>query len=183
MKLKIESSKIKLRKLKKSDAEDIYLNARDKEIARYTTLPHPYKLRHALDFIKKTHRDIRKKAAYELGIELKETGRIIGMMSFVKIDHANKNAEVGYWLGKKYWRRGIAKEALKLILEFGFKKLGLIRVYAKVLHPNTASAKLLESVGFKYEGTLRKSVFRWNKWYDVVVYGLLKEEYISNCLY
>jgi ribosomal-protein-alanine N-acetyltransferase len=90
MKLKIEGSKINLRKLTKSDAKDIYLNARDKEIARYTTLPHPYKLEHALDFIKKTYRDIRKKAAYELGIELKETGRIIGMMSLLKIDYINK---------------------------------------------------------------------------------------------
>jgi RimJ/RimL family protein N-acetyltransferase len=68
---------------------------------------------------------------------------------------------------------------LKLILDFGFKKLGLVRIYAKVMHPNTASAKLLESVGFKYEGKLRKSVYRWGKWFDMLIYGLLKEEYVD----
>lgn len=101
MELKIEGKQINLRRLKKSDAQSIYQNAKDFDIARYTTIPHPYKLKNAEDFIKKTHQKIRKKKAFELGIELKETKEIIGVISLMNIDYNNKNAEIRYWLGKK----------------------------------------------------------------------------------
>jgi len=177
MELKIEGKQITLRKLKKSDAPSIYQNAKDFEIARYTTLPHPYRLKNAEDFIKMTHQKIRKKKAFELGIELKESKEIIGMMSLMDIDYDNKNAEIGYWLGKKYWGKGIMKEAIKLILNFGFKKLNLVRIYARVMHPNIASAKLLERSGFKYEGRMRKTTLRRGKWMDDLRYSILNSEF------
>jgi RimJ/RimL family protein N-acetyltransferase len=177
MDLKIKGQKINLRKLRKSDAPFLYQNANDKEVTRYTTLPYPCKLERVQEFIKETHPKIRKETAYELGIELKETGQIIGVMSLMHIDPASKNAEAGYWLGKKYWGQGLAKEALKLILEFGFKKLELIRIYARVMHPNIASARLLERCGLKYEGRMRKSTFTNGKWMDDLMYAILREEY------
>lgn len=61
MELKIEGKQVNLRRLKKSDVPSIYQNAKDFEIAKYTTLPHPYTLKDAADFIKKTHQKIRKK--------------------------------------------------------------------------------------------------------------------------
>ena len=180
MELKIEGKQINLRKLKKSDAPSIYQNAEDFDIARYTTLPHPYKLKNAEDFIKSTHQKIRKKKAFELGIELKENKEIIGMMSLMNIDCVNKNAEIGYWLGKKYWGKKIMKEAVKLILNFGFKKLKLVRIYARVMHPNISSAKLLEKSGFHYEGRMRKTTLRKGKWMDDLRYSILSNEFKSN---
>jgi len=179
MKLRIEGKTINLRKLKRSDSQSIYQNAKDFEIARYTTLPHPYTLNDALIFIKRTHQKMRKKTDYELGIELKENKKIIGVISLMKIDYNNKNAEIGYWLGKKYWRRKIMKEAVKLILNFGFKELKLVRIYARVMHPNIASAKLLEKSGFKYEGRMRKTTFRKGKWLDDLRYSILREELMT----
>src|SRR3989344_7000798 len=173
MELKIKGKQINLRKLKKSDASSIYQNAKDFGIAKYTTLPHPYTLKNAEDFIKKTHQKIRKKKAFELGIELKETNEIIGMMSLMNIDYDNKNAEIGYWLGKKYWGRKIMKEAIKLILNFGFKKLKLVRIYARVMHPNISSVKLLEKSGFQYEGRMRRTTLRKGKWMDDLRYSIL----------
>jgi RimJ/RimL family protein N-acetyltransferase len=52
------------------------------------------------------------------------------------------------------------QEDLTLILDFGFNNLELVRIYAKVLHPNLTSIRLLESAGFRYEGRIRKSLFR-----------------------
>jgi len=177
MELKIKGKQINLRKLKKSDAFSIQRNAKDFEIARYTTIPHPYTLKNAEDFIKLTHLKINKKKAFEYGIELKETRGIIGMIGLMNIDYNNKNAEVGYWLGKKYWGKGIMKEAIKLIINFGFKKLMLVRIYARVMHPNIASAKLLEKSGFEYEGTMRKSTFRNGNWMDNLNYSILCNEF------
>ena len=173
----IKGDRINLRKLRKSDAESVQKHAKDKEISRYTTLPYPYKLKHAQDFINLTHKKMRKKESYELGIELKETKNIIGMMGLIHVDYKNKNAEVGYWLGKKYWKQGLTTESLKLMLKFGFRELKLERIYAKVMHPNTMSAKLLEKNDFKLEGRLRKNTLKDGKWMDDLIYGLLEEEW------
>ena len=177
MEIKIEGRFINLRKLKKSDAMSIYKNARDYDIARYTMIPYPYKLKGAEDFIKATHRNIKKRKAFELGIEHRESEEIIGMMSLLDVDHDNKNAEIGYWLDKKYWGKNIMKEAVKLILNFGFKELKLVRIHARIMHPNIASAKLLEKSGFQYEGRMRKTIFRKGKWMDDLRFSILKEEF------
>lgn len=71
------------------------------------------------------------------------------------------------------------KEAIRLILRFGFKKLKLNRIYAKTISQNIASWKLLESCGLVREGTLRKSLFERGRWNDLLMYSILKEEYKS----
>ena len=95
----------------------------------------------------------------------------------MKIDYNNKNAEIGYWLGKKYWGKKIMKEAIKLILNFGFKKLKLVRIFARVMHPNISSIKLLEKSSFQYEGRMRKAIFKNDKWMDILRYSILDSEF------
>lgn len=177
MDIRIEGNTIIIRKLKRSDAQSIFQHAKHSDIARYTMIPHPYKLKDAEDFIKITHRKICKKESCELGIELKEIGQIIGMVGLMNIDYKNMNAEIGYWLGKEYWGKKIMKEAVFLILGFGFEQLKLVRIYARVMHPNIASAKLLEKQGFKYEGRLRKATLREDKWMDELRYSILRNEF------
>src|SRR5215208_2472899 len=126
-------------------------------------------------------KNITKKTDYELGIESKKTGEIIGMISLNHIDNRHRSAEVGYSLGNKYWRRGITKEALTLILDFGFNNLELVRIYAKVLHPNLPSIRLLQRAGFRYEGRIRKSVFRKGSWFDELIFALVDEDFRENC--
>lgn len=173
----IEGGIINLRTLKISDAYSIYKNAKDREISRYTRLPYPYRLKYAYDFVRLCQENYKKKADYELGIELKKTGKIIGTISLMHLDNTRRNAELGYWLGKQYWRRGITKEALTLILDYGFNALELVRIYAKVLYPNLPSIRLLQRAGFRYEGRIRKSFFRDGNWFDELVFALLKEDF------
>ena len=99
------------------------------------------------------------------------------MMSLTRIDWKNKNAEAGYWLGKKYWGQGIAKEALQLILGFGFRRLKLMRIYARARPANFRSERLLNKTGFKREGFLRKDMFIKGRSVDHFIYSILKEEY------
>jgi RimJ/RimL family protein N-acetyltransferase len=179
--LKIEGKIINLRTLKSSDAHSICKNANDKEISENTPLPYPYTLKHAHDFIRICQRHYKNKTDYELGIEFKRTGEIIGMISLMHIDNKNRNAEVGYWLGKRYWKKGIASEALTLILNFGFNNLKSVRIYAKVLHTNLPSIKLLQRTGFKYEGRMRKSVLKDGGWFDKLMFALLDVDYKEIC--
>jgi RimJ/RimL family protein N-acetyltransferase len=178
MELKLNGEKINLRKLRKSDARSIQQHAKDYEIYRYTSvIPHPYRLKHALEFIPKTHKEMKDKTGYSLGMEDKKTGKIVGMMSLINVDPKNRNAELGYWLGRKYWGQGITTEAARMMLDFGFSKLKLAKIYARTVHPNKASARVLQKSGFKPEGVGRKHIFKDGRWYDELRFGLLKEEF------
>ena len=173
--------RVSLRKLVITDMLFISANAKDKEITRYTfVIAPPFGLKEAKKFIKKTQNDIQKKEAYEFGIELKKTRKLIGTINLFKINYKNKNAEVGIWLAKEYHKKGLAQEALHLILDFGFQKLRLKRIQARILHKNESARKLLETIGFKMEGRLRKKTFFNKEWFDDLIYGILREEYISD---
>lgn len=108
---------------------------------------------------------------------MKATGQIIGMISLMNVSEKNRNAEIGYWLGKKYWGKGYATEAVSLILRYGFKELKLFRIWARVFHPNLTSIRLLEKVGFTLEGRLRNNIKKSGRWLDELCYGILKTEY------
>lgn len=174
--MQIKGNKINLRPMKISDVDSIVENINDKLIARYTQrLPYPYHKKDAIGFIKQ--QKIKKNTKLNLGIEDNNTKKIIGGIGLDKIDYKNKSAVLGYWLGKKYWGKKIMSEASKLILNHAFKELKLQRIQATVMHPNIVSMKVLEKNGFKHEGILRKKIFKNNKWMDIHIFGLLKNEW------
>ena len=175
----IEGERIKLRKLKLSDAGDIYNNLNDEEVVRWLLrIPFPYTLGDAVKFIRRTHYRIRKNSGYAFGIEL--GGKIIGVVDLFNIDWENRNSELGYWLGRKYWNQGLMTEAVKLILKFAFEDLKLHRVSACLFEDNSASRRVLEKVGFKFEGKKREARLKRGKWYNELLYGILEAEHKSD---
>ena len=178
IKLEIGGERVKLRKLKLSDAQKIYENLQDKDVVKWTlNIPWPYKKQDAEKWIRKSHYKIRNKKEYVFGIVLKDSDELVGAISLMHIDWANKNAEIGYWLGKKYWGRGFMTEATKLTLRFAFEKLGLHRVYAHLFEENIGSKRVLEKCGFKLEGILRDHTYKHNMWHNRLVFGILSQEF------
>lgn len=170
---------ITLRRLRRSDAASIQRHANNRDIKRFLPrLPFPYTMAEARKWITTTSRLARADKAYDFGIEDRESGEIVGMIGLRNINRQDRNAEVGYWIGKSFQRRGYAGEAMLLILKFAFRELRLVRVYAVVHQRNVASVKLLDRIGFVREGVWRKASFMNRRWYDVYAYGILKEEYI-----
>ena len=169
---------IKLRNYKLGDANNIYQNVKDKEIVRWTiNIPHPYSKKHAIKFIRKSKYNLKKKKEYNFGIALLETDKIIGNVSLMKVDWKNKKAEIGYWIGKKYWSRGYMTEAVNLVLTIALKKLKLHRVEASIFKPNKASGRVLEKSGFKLEGEMREADLKHNKWQNRLMYAILKKDF------
>lgn len=177
MKSFLVGDRIILRKLKPSDCKDIYQNVKDREIAMWTlNIPHPYPKNGAPKFIRNENYKIKERTGYTLGIVFKKENKVVGLISLLNINHKNKNAELGYWIGKKYWGLGLMNEAVKLILNFTFKKIKLHRIYANLFEENIASMKVLRKAGFKLEGRERESRFRHGKWHNVLNYGILRFE-------
>jgi ribosomal-protein-alanine N-acetyltransferase len=173
----LKGEMINLRRIRRSDAESIQQNGNDKDVTRYLFTPYPYTMEHAYSFVRASHRMYRKETGYPLGIEHKETKQIIGLIGLYRVDHINGFAETGFWLGKRYWRKGYTKEAVILTLRFAFEDLDFHRIYARAFKPNTASIKLIEKLGFVHEGTLRKHVYKYGRYMDMHFYGMLKEEF------
>lgn len=173
----IEGKQINLRIPRRSDAETISDYLQEPTISRMTFVPYPYTIRDARSFIARSHASRRKGSEYIYGIAKKETGQIIGMIGFHNLDLSSRRAEIGYWVGRKHRRQGVASEAVGLMLWFGFKKLKLNRIVANTFDINPASDKVLLKHRFAREGTLRRHMLRGNRWLDLHLYGLLAEEY------
>ena len=176
--IKLETDRFILKPISLDDAEEIYQNVKDIDIARYMiNLPHPYPEDGAIKYIKQATELMKKGLSYELSIRLKTTGELVGVMAILKVDRKNKNAELGYWIAKKYWNSGFASEAGLRILEFGFEVLNLERIYAKYYPENKASSRVMEKMGMKFEGTMRHEIFKKGKYFDMSYYGIIKEEW------
>lgn len=177
---------IQIRRLLPSDAQSIYENVKDKAIVRYTLqIPHPYHFKDARAFINQSNRQRRQKTAYVFGIELLKPQHkydkkgIIGVISLSKIDRKHKHCELGYWLGKHYWSRGIMSKAVNMILDFAFQNLKMHRVYASAFASNTASLRVLEKNDFLLEGILFEVFWRNQTWHNLFMYGILKNNYFN----
>ena len=175
MRLEFHGKRVSIRPLRFSDAPELYENVKDKEIVTWTvSIPHPYPKDGALKFIRKARYNIEKNKSSAFGIVLKDTDTVIGVVELMVFDWKNRNAEIGYWLGKKYWGEGLMTEAVGLVLKFGFGNLKLHRIYARLFEGNTGSARILEKCGFKLEGRLREERYRYGKWHDTLRYGILE---------
>lgn len=112
---------------------------------------------------------------YTWVIEHREDEKVIGTISIVDTDYSGKIFTVGYTLSKYYWHKGYATEALTELVNYIFKELCAERIQAKVMLENEASCRLLERVGFKKEGVLKKGAFCRTNCVDVYIYALTKK--------
>ena len=99
-------------------------------------------------------------------------GEYVGNISLSPgVDVYRKTAEIGYFIGEPYWNKGIATQAVNLIVEFGFKELGLARIHTGVFEYNHASMRVLEKCGFELDGVFKKAVMKNGKIWDEVRYS------------
>ncbi|MBB6459823.1 GNAT family N-acetyltransferase [Flammeovirga kamogawensis] len=167
---------VKLRTLKKSDREQITELINNKKIVDNLRddIPHPYSLEDADYFIDFTQ---KQSPAENFGI-ITENQELCGVISLKRqSDIFRMTAEVGYWIGEKYWKEGIASKAVRLITKYGFEELQLERIYAGVFGYNTASMKVLEKNGYTKEGISRNSIIKNNIIHDQHIFSKLKNEH------
>lgn len=108
----------------------------------------------------------------------RDKGVHVGNITLQKIDPVNSNAEYAIILGdKEYWGRGIAAEASNLLLQFGFKDLGLHRIWCGTSAANVPMQKLAERSGFKQEGVRREAMLKDGVFIDIVEYGIIRNDF------
>lgn len=114
----------------------------------------------------------------DLVVCLKEADAPIGLVSLHDIDQAARIAELGKVLGEPSQRgKGLAQEAARLILAYGFRVLELNRVYLRTLGGNLKNIRLNETIGFRFEGVQREAALCHGQPADVVLMGMLRHEF------
>lgn len=99
--------------------------------------------------------------------------QLIGGCGFDGLSYGHR-AEIGYWLAKPYWGRGIMTDVVRSACDFAFVEWKLVRITAHVFEFNEASARVLEKNGFNYEGLLRKRHRKDGKFIDSKLYALVR---------
>ncbi|MEJ8757682.1 GNAT family protein [Pontibacter sp. H259] len=102
---------------------------------------------------------------------------LIGACGFSGIEQEHRKGEIGFWLLPEHWGKGYIPEAAKAITNYGFSALNLHRIEAIVEGGNKQSEKVLQKLGYTYEGRLRDREIKHGRFIDLLYYSLLSYEY------
>lgn len=164
-----------LRPWKKDDLESLVENANNFNIAKNMTdgFPHPYTLEDGKKFIEFA---MSKNPPLIMAIEI--DGKAVGGIGLhPQSDIQKKNGELGYWLAEPFWGKGIVTEAIKAMVEYGFKHFEIERIFARPFGTNLASQKALEKTGFKLEAHLENTLYKNEEYQDELIYALRKKDF------
>ena len=166
--MKLAGTRCIVRPWRMEDAEAVVRHANNVNIARQLRdrFPHPYTRANAIAFLKSA---VGSADASNLAIEV--DGEAAGAIGYVRgVDVERYSAEIGYWLGEKYWRQGIASEALSLVTNHVFESINLLRLFALPFADNIGSIRVLEKAGYVREALLRSSSVKYGKPRDQALY-------------
>ncbi|HXF95766.1 MAG TPA: GNAT family N-acetyltransferase, partial [Gemmatimonadales bacterium] len=172
----LSTERLLLRPFRLDDAPAVERLAGAREIADTTlTIPHPYLDGMAEQWIA-THEEAWERRERVIFAMTSEAHGVIGAIG-LELALAHRRAELGYWVGRPFWNRGYASEAVPAVIAFGFETLSLNRIWAQHLTRNPASGRVLLKAGMRFEGILREHVFKWDRPEDLAVYAILRAEY------
>jgi RimJ/RimL family protein N-acetyltransferase len=140
---------------------DVWLNLRDR-------FPHPYTRADAEQWIR-----IATAQQPQTNFAIAVSGTAVGGIGLMLHDDVERcSAEVGYWLGRAFWGQGVVPAALRALTAYAFGAHSLTRVYALPFADNAPSIRVLEKVGYRFEGRLRRSAVKDGVVRDQLVYAL-----------
>ncbi len=174
-----ESSRVRLRKMTKEDA-DLYHTWRNDMEVMHSTNPSldVYPVETTREFVDQVILGSQSAKCYIMMEKRNKTP--IGIISLIHIDYINRNAECIIDIGEKeYWGKGYGSEGLKLLMDYAFYEMNLHRVSLKVFSFNDRAIHLYKKMGFQEEGNSRESLFRDGKWFDIIHMGILQNEYFE----
>ena len=170
--MRLPLSKCIVRPWVETDAESLQRHADNRNVSVHLRdrFPFPYEMQHATTFLGWIGKqpaptvwaiEVEGEAAGGIGIELNS-------------DVERVSAEIGYWLGERFWGRGIVTEALRAVTAEAFKQFDITRLYAVPFADHVASVRVLEKAGYVREGHLRQSAIKAGKIRDQFLYASYK---------
>lgn len=173
--VELKTERLLLRPFRLTDAEDVFAYAKDSEWSLYLgrRMPRPYLRRNADEYVAK-----RILAPWDsnptFAMVLDTT--VIGGVDLKKRESSD-DAELGYGVARTHWRKDLMAEAAHAVVDWGFKNLGLAKIFAMADLPSQGSWRVIEKLGMTREGVLRRESIVKGQPIDDLYYGLLREEW------
>ncbi|WP_199688362.1 GNAT family N-acetyltransferase [Pontibacter oryzae] len=172
----METENYLLKEIEPSDIENIHRGLSNPEITRFYDV-HFSTLEETEEQME-WYRTLKKEGTgIWWGIYDKLDNRFCGAGGFNGLDKQHRKAEIGLWLLKECWGKGILKEVMPKLFEQGFTALNLNRIEGFVVSDNTKCKAALEKVNFKYEGTMRECEIKDGEKISVDFYSILENEW------
>lgn len=175
----LETERLVLRKVDLRDAQAMFEYSRDPQVAKHVLWDAHTSVSDTKGYLRYMMRKYRCGEPSSWGIELKETGKIIGTIGYMWYQPENSSCEVGYSLARAQWNKGIMTEALSAVLDYTFYELRFNRVEAQHEVDNGASGAVMRKCGMVKEGTLRQRLYNKGKYVDVDLYSVLRQDYMK----
>lgn len=175
---KIQTSRLVLRALEKSDKHSIYEYAKNPNVSLHTLWEAHRSLADTevfLNYVFKSYADYEPEA---FGIEIKnQPGKVIGTVGCFWVSKQNECMELAYALAEEAWGKGLACEAAGAILKYVFENFSVNRIQCRCKSQNKSSLRVMQKLGFKEEGVLRDEVKHRGRYWDMIYTAMLRKEY------
>jgi RimJ/RimL family protein N-acetyltransferase len=161
-----------LRPWRSGDEASLRENADDREVVRYLRerFPHPYTQADARWWV--AHSQATSPATNLAIVVNDRASGGVGLILGTDVERCR--AEVGYWLGRRYWGRGIASDALRAMTTYAFATFPLERIFATAAVENVASVRVLEKAGFVQECVMRRAAIKGGRVIDLSLHAIFR---------
>ncbi len=175
----LQSQNLRYEKIRPEFAPDMYEYSKDCDVTKYLTWSPHSSQKETEHYCRLLQKKYDQGVFFDWGIIDKKTSKMIGTVGFTSFDEKNSTAEIGYVLSKDFWGKGLAVEAAKTVMEFGFENLGISGFCAKCIEGNTASLSVMKKCGMSLEGIYRNSMFIKGEYKTIVICSITKEKYYN----
>jgi RimJ/RimL family protein N-acetyltransferase len=173
----LRGERVSLRQLREEDADALFHVFSDPEVTRYWSSPPMTDRIEARALLAEIDTLREEGTLLQWGIVEAGGGSVVGTATLADINREHRRAELGFALRRGLWGRGLASEAVSLLLDQAFGAMGLHRIEADTDPGNQSAMRLLERLGFRREGYLPQRWFVGGQWHDTVLFGLLKPDW------
>lgn len=169
------TARLLLRKVQRTDAAEVLILRSNPIVLKYIGKEPMQSLEEATAFIDRINTDIERGDGITWAIALQEKPQVlVGTIGFWRMDKPAYRAEIGYLIHPDLWGKGLIKEAIHTVLDYGFERMGLHSIEARISPENNASAAVLKANGFVKEGHLKESFCFRGKFEDTIIYSRLE---------
>lgn len=173
----LSTDRLLLTKICPQHSADMYEYSCDPDVVKYLTWSTHSSPKETERYVNLLQKKYLRGTFNDFGLIYRETGKFIGTCGFTSFDYRENSAEIGYVLAKPYWGCGLALEAARSVMEFGFEYFGLSSFCAKCIQGNDASMRVMQKLGMSLSGVYTNGMFIKGSYKTIIVYSVTKEDY------
>ncbi|MEI5909278.1 GNAT family protein [Bacillus spongiae] len=176
---RLESTNLQLKKIKEEHVQELFNIYDNTNVFHYCGIIPKHNFNTVNKMIGHFERDFQKRKRVKWGIfEKSQSEKLVGIIECMEINQKVNSVSIGYFLAEDYWGRGIATEAVRMVIHYLLQEVQVNRIQAEVMPANESSKQVLIKNGFLKEGLLRQATLWSGKGViDLEIYSILKEDY------